>query len=116
MLHPKKKVAEKYPNMGPQDRLDDLLVFSRGKKAIKSREQNIIFVHHDDSPNDMLYTSERFAKVTKKGPESEFFTSNISVPPPSQEESKDEENEEVERREKDIQNLHSDHGEIIRQI
>eukprot|EP00957_Ditylum_brightwellii_P049977 3788507-Ditylum_brightwellii.AAC.1 len=94
MLHPKKKVDERYPNMGPQDRLDDLLVVSRGKNAIKSREQNVIFVCHDDFPNNMLYTSEPFAKVTKEGPESEFFTSNISVPPPLQEESKDEENDE----------------------
>eukprot|EP00957_Ditylum_brightwellii_P205360 15343535-Ditylum_brightwellii.AAC.1 len=68
MLHPKKKVTEKCPHMGPQDRLDDLLVVSRGKEAIKSREQNVIFVHHDDFPNDMLYTSEQFAKVAKEGP------------------------------------------------
>eukprot|EP00957_Ditylum_brightwellii_P086672 6595382-Ditylum_brightwellii.AAC.1 len=113
MLHPKKKVAKKYPNMGPQDRLDDLLVVSRGKKAIKSREQNVIFVCHDDFPNNMLCTLEWFAKVTKKGPELEFFISNISVPPPPQEKSKDEKNEEVERREGDIQNLGSNCGEII---
>eukprot|EP00957_Ditylum_brightwellii_P132842 10130197-Ditylum_brightwellii.AAC.1 len=58
MLHPKKKVTGKYPNMGPQDRLDDLLVVSRGKKAIKSKEQNVIFVCHDDFPNNTLYISE----------------------------------------------------------
>eukprot|EP00957_Ditylum_brightwellii_P058647 4447880-Ditylum_brightwellii.AAC.1 len=58
MLHQKKKVAKKYPNMGHQDRLDDLLVVSREKKAIKSRKQSVIFVCHDDFPNNMLYTSE----------------------------------------------------------
>eukprot|EP00957_Ditylum_brightwellii_P016464 1237428-Ditylum_brightwellii.AAC.1 len=99
--------------MGPQDRLDDLLVVCGGKKAIKSRRQNVIFICHDDFPTNMLYTSEQFAKVTKEGPESEFFASNISVPPPPQEGSKDEENEEVERMEEDIENLGLDHGEII---
>eukprot|EP00957_Ditylum_brightwellii_P105030 8005404-Ditylum_brightwellii.AAC.1 len=80
--------------MEPQDRLDGLLVVSRGKRAIKSREQNNILIHHDDFPNNMLYVSEWFAKVTKEGLESEFFTFNISVPLSPQEESNDEENEE----------------------
>eukprot|EP00957_Ditylum_brightwellii_P084489 6424940-Ditylum_brightwellii.AAC.1 len=54
LRHQEKKISEKYPNIGPQNCLQDLVVVNRDKKAIKSKETDFIFFHHDGFPNEML--------------------------------------------------------------
>jgi hypothetical protein len=69
LLHPKKVISKKYAKIAPQEHLDDLLVLKKGGKAIKSKETTIIFFHHDDFPNQILYMADWFYKVLKEGPE-----------------------------------------------
>eukprot|EP00957_Ditylum_brightwellii_P153988 11720655-Ditylum_brightwellii.AAC.1 len=83
LLHPQKKISKKYANIDPYDRLEDLLVVSRGQKKVKIRLQDAIFFYHDNFLNGMLYVSEQFVKVVKGGPEEEFFCQEPSPPTPN---------------------------------
>lgn len=75
MLHPAKKINDKYPNKQFHDRLDDLLVIGRDERRVHGKNQNVILFRHIDFGEDdvVLYCAPRFAKVTVEGPQEQIF-------------------------------------------
>eukprot|EP00957_Ditylum_brightwellii_P168022 12790851-Ditylum_brightwellii.AAC.1 len=94
LLQPKKKISKKYAIIDPHERVEDLLVVSRGQRKVKTRLQDVVFFCHNNFPNDMLYVSEQFFKVLKEGPEEEFFSQELRTPTPNVEENTTEEEQE----------------------
>ena len=60
LLHPKKVIGDMYAKIGPQDRLNDLVVVRKGTKPIKSNPTTVIFFRHYNFPNNYIYISERY--------------------------------------------------------
>eukprot|EP00957_Ditylum_brightwellii_P155681 11851867-Ditylum_brightwellii.AAC.1 len=115
LLHPKKVISKKYAHIAPQECLDDLLVLKKGVKAIKSKDTAVIFFHHDDFLNQILYVANQFCKVLKEGLEEEMFEKNFPPSESEREESKSE--DEDGNSDRDVLNLNlSDTAELICQV
>ena len=72
-LHPSPRLAARFQNTGPADRLHDLLVTRKGKQTINHVKKAVILFRHDEFPNAELYCCPKFAKVAVEGPPSQIF-------------------------------------------
>ena len=88
LLHTKKIIGDKYSNIGPQERLNDMVMDRKGTKPIKSNPTTVIFFLLWFPKRKNIYISERYCKVLNEGEEANLFDEYI--PPPPQEGSKSE--------------------------
>ena len=72
-LHPKKVIGDRYASIGPQERINDLVVVRKGTKPIKSKPKTVIFFCHYGFPNNYIYILERYYKFLKGGKEADLF-------------------------------------------
>ena len=72
-LHPRQQVVDRYPNASFSDRLDGLIAQRRILKKVSQKDQIVILFRHDNFPNLLVHTVERYAKVLEEGPACDFF-------------------------------------------
>ena len=72
-LHPKKLVADQYPNQTAQSELEDCVCIKKGVTAIRRKEVDVVYFRHDDFPNKELYCVPRWVRVTEEGAAAHFF-------------------------------------------
>lgn len=93
MLHPSEVIRNRFPNMDPALRLQDLVMVGEGTRRINRREQGAYLMRHDDFPNVTFHCVKRFVRVDTEGAPEHFFTNNQDET--NAEENKDEEEEEA---------------------
>jgi hypothetical protein len=64
MLHPRKRVSERFPNAAKTDKLTGLIVQSKEVRKIAGREQECVLFRHDDFDDEILYCAVRWVVVT----------------------------------------------------
>ena len=72
-LHPSDKLAEKFPNVVPGQRLEDCVVQRRGMASRKGKDFNAIFFSSPTLPDVELWCATRYALVRTEGRPSQFF-------------------------------------------
>ena len=63
--HLKEFKGDMYANIGPHERINDLVMVIKVTKTIKWKPKTVIFFRHNDIPNDSIYISEKYCKVLK---------------------------------------------------
>ena len=78
-LHPRKDIADRYPNANAQARLDNLVVIRREANIVNRAEKRCIIFRQDDFPNAELHCVERYATVIEEGVEADYFEETVEA-------------------------------------
>lgn len=83
LLYPSNIVSEKFPMMGLQERLDNLIMVKEDKVNCQGWVTEIIFFTSITFPGESLFVTPTFMKVAKGGDPLQFFAP-WSIPQPTQ--------------------------------
>jgi hypothetical protein len=72
-VHPSQYVRDRYPNMLPQQKLENCIVTGKEPRRIRGNMQDAVIFRHDDFPDKELYCVIRWFKVTEEGPADKVF-------------------------------------------
>lgn len=84
LLHPRKLIADKYPNAQKNDVLGDLLAVGCEEKTVGKKPQLCILMRHSDfDDGEILYAVVRYCRVLTEGPPGDRFLNTIAATPES---------------------------------
>ena len=78
-LHPSRGVRDTILNYTSAHRLDNLLLIKEEEKLVNHKNQKCFVFRHDRFPNVELYSSKRWTRIDKEGPELQLFTNEVST-------------------------------------
>jgi Transposase IS4 len=83
MLHPRKEIIMRFPNMNKHKRFDNMILLREEKRIIAKKEQICYIMQSDDVMNDdehvEVYACRRYVSIELEGPREGFFTNNIDI-------------------------------------
>ena len=72
-LHPQKLVNDKFPNRTATSKIDKAIVVRCEEKKVTRKQQLCCVLTHESFPDNEVHCVERYARVTKEGPEDYLY-------------------------------------------